>query len=179
MFEHTRRHALFCMYSADQRLKEHREAMAVVSSDGTVFWMPPAIFKSTCPIDIVYFPFDVQTCKLKLGSWTYDGFKLDVFFYDDEEQVPVAVLLCCRCCCCCCCVVRSHSNVSSDAEAAFIHYSNQIKSNVTCQTATWHKINRTMCSRVDGMQFDVRAYRRCSHLANASLEGRCHGNKFQ
>jgi len=74
-------------YSADRRLKEHRDAMAVVSSDGEVFWMPPAIFKSTCSIDIVYFPFDVQTCKLKLGSWTYDGFKLDVFFYDGIEQV--------------------------------------------------------------------------------------------
>ena len=61
--------------------------MAVVSSDGTVFWMPPAIFKSTCPIDIVYFPFDVQECNLKLGSWTYDGFKLDVFFFDGIEEV--------------------------------------------------------------------------------------------
>lgn len=59
--------------------------MAVVSSDGEVFWMPPAIFKSTCPIDIVYFPFDIQTCKLKLGSWTYDGFKLDVFFDGVKE----------------------------------------------------------------------------------------------
>ena len=73
--------------SADHRLKEHRDAMAVVSSDGTVFWMPPAIFKSTCSIDIEYFPFDVQTCHLKLGSWTYDGFKLDVDFIDDNPQV--------------------------------------------------------------------------------------------
>jgi len=75
--------------SADQRLKEHRDAMAVVSSNGEVFWMPPAIFKSTCPIDIVYFPFDVQECKLKLGSWTYDGYKLDVFFYDHVKEVSI------------------------------------------------------------------------------------------
>jgi len=61
--------------------------MAVVSADGNVFWMPPAILKSTCSIDIVYFPFDVQTCTLKLGSWTYDGFKLDVFFIDHAEEV--------------------------------------------------------------------------------------------
>jgi len=61
--------------------------MAVVSSTGEVFWMPPAIFKSSCSIDIVYFPFDIQTCDLKLGSWTYDGFKLDVFFMDDMEEV--------------------------------------------------------------------------------------------
>lgn len=25
-----------------------------------------------------YFPFDEQTCVLKFGSWTYDGFKVGV-----------------------------------------------------------------------------------------------------
>ena len=72
--------------SADTRLKEHREALAVVSSDGNVMWIPPAIFKSTCPIDILEFPFDTQRCTLKFGSWTYDGFKLDVNFYDGREE---------------------------------------------------------------------------------------------
>jgi hypothetical protein len=75
--------------SADTRLREHREAMAVVSSDGSVLWIPMAIFKSTCSIDITHFPFDVQTCNMKFGSWTYDGFKLDVDFYDDLESVDI------------------------------------------------------------------------------------------
>ena len=75
--------------SADDRLKEHREAFAVVSYDGTVLWIPQAIYKSSCVIDITYFPFDIQTCKLKFGSWTYDGFKLDVDFYDDLEEVDL------------------------------------------------------------------------------------------
>ena len=75
--------------SADTRLKEQREAMAVVSSDGSVLWIPMAIYKSTCSIDITHFPFDQQTCHLKFGSWTYDGFKLDLDFYDGLEQVDV------------------------------------------------------------------------------------------
>lgn len=35
--------------------------------------MPPGIFKSTCKIDITWFPFDDQHCDMKFGSWTYDG----------------------------------------------------------------------------------------------------------
>ncbi|XP_050394708.1 neuronal acetylcholine receptor subunit beta-3 isoform X2 [Patella vulgata] len=65
---------------ADTRLEEKREALAVLSSDGTVVWIPQAVFKSSCSIDIRHFPFDVQTCKLKFGSWTYDGSKLDLLF---------------------------------------------------------------------------------------------------
>lgn len=29
------------------------------------------IFKSTCKVDIKWFPFDNQTCTLKFGTWTY------------------------------------------------------------------------------------------------------------
>ena len=68
------------------RLQEYRDAMAVVESDGTVLWIPPALFRSSCSIDITQFPFDVQTCQLKFGSWTYDGFKLDIDFYNNVSQ---------------------------------------------------------------------------------------------
>jgi len=73
-------------HSADMRLKEYRDAMAVIDSEGTVLWIPPALFRSSCSIDITQFPFDVQTCQLKFGSWTYDGFKLDIDFYDNISQ---------------------------------------------------------------------------------------------
>lgn len=49
---------------------------ARVSYTGLVEWQPPAVYKSSCAIDVEYFPYDVQTCVLKLGSWTYDGFKV-------------------------------------------------------------------------------------------------------
>jgi len=76
-------------YSADMRLKEYRDSMAVVENDGTVMWIPPALFRSSCSIDITHFPFDVQTCRLKIGSWTYDGFKLDIDFYDNVSQASI------------------------------------------------------------------------------------------
>jgi hypothetical protein len=60
--------------------------MAVVSSDGSVTWIPPAIYKSTCVIDITHFPFDIQKCKMKFGSWTYDGWKLDVNFLNENQS---------------------------------------------------------------------------------------------
>uniref|UniRef100_T1IUC4 Uncharacterized protein n=1 Tax=Strigamia maritima TaxID=126957 RepID=T1IUC4_STRMM len=51
---------------------------AVLNYDGTVVWKPPAIFKSSCEIDVEYFPFDQQECFMKFGSWTYDGYMIDL-----------------------------------------------------------------------------------------------------
>ncbi|XP_037079305.1 LOW QUALITY PROTEIN: uncharacterized protein LOC119100304, partial [Pollicipes pollicipes] len=51
---------------------------AIIYYDGRVVWHPPAIFKSYCEIDVRYFPFDQQQCFMKFGSWTYDGFQIDL-----------------------------------------------------------------------------------------------------
>ncbi|XP_038059455.1 neuronal acetylcholine receptor subunit alpha-6-like [Patiria miniata] len=51
---------------------------ATVKHDGTVYWNPPVIFRSSCLIDISYFPFDEQRCTMKFGSWTYDASQLDI-----------------------------------------------------------------------------------------------------
>ncbi len=64
--------------------------MCVVSSDGTVLYIAVARTKSTCTVDIRLFPFDTQYCHLKFGSWTYDGFKVDLDFYDGLEEVDVS-----------------------------------------------------------------------------------------
>ncbi|XP_032220714.2 neuronal acetylcholine receptor subunit alpha-10 isoform X2 [Nematostella vectensis] len=50
----------------------------VVRSDGTVLWMVPTVIKSSCVIDVKYFPFDQQLCKIIFGSWHYDVSKLDL-----------------------------------------------------------------------------------------------------
>ncbi|CAD5118370.1 DgyrCDS7081 [Dimorphilus gyrociliatus] len=74
---------------ADTRLREHRDAFVVVSSTGGILWIPPAIYKSSCVIDITYFPFDRQTCWMKFGSWTYDGWKLNISFYSDLDEIDL------------------------------------------------------------------------------------------
>lgn len=47
-----------------------------------VFWEPPAIYKSSCEINVEYFPYDEQTCFMKFGSWTYNGAQVDLRHLD-------------------------------------------------------------------------------------------------
>lgn len=45
------------------------------------------IFKSSCSIDVKYFPFDVQNCTMDFASWAYDGFQLDIQNDADEGDL--------------------------------------------------------------------------------------------
>ena len=47
-------------------------------SNGTSSWGNPMMFKSLCGIKVKYFPFDIQLCKLKFGSWMYDARTLNI-----------------------------------------------------------------------------------------------------
>uniref|UniRef100_H3C1U5 Cholinergic receptor, nicotinic, alpha 1 (muscle) n=1 Tax=Tetraodon nigroviridis TaxID=99883 RepID=H3C1U5_TETNG len=49
------------------------ETKVLLEHTGKIIWNPPAIFKSYCEIIVLHFPFDVQNCSMKLGTWTYDG----------------------------------------------------------------------------------------------------------
>lgn len=62
--------------SADGEYVVTTMTKAILNYTGKVTWTPPAIFKSSCEIDVRYFPFDQQTCFMKFGSWTYDGFQV-------------------------------------------------------------------------------------------------------
>ncbi|XP_036399779.1 neuronal acetylcholine receptor subunit alpha-7-like [Megalops cyprinoides] len=64
--------------SADERFDATFHTNVLVNSSGSCQYLPPGIFKSTCYIDVRWFPFDVQRCDLKFGSWTYGGWSLDL-----------------------------------------------------------------------------------------------------
>ncbi|XP_003505206.1 neuronal acetylcholine receptor subunit alpha-2 [Cricetulus griseus] len=64
--------------NADGEFAVTHMTKAHVFFTGTVHWVPPAIYKSSCSIDVTFFPFDQQNCKMKFGSWTYDKAKIDL-----------------------------------------------------------------------------------------------------
>ena len=64
----------FINFSADGNYEVTIMTKAVLHYSGKVMWNPPAIYKSSCEIDVEFFPFDEQKCFMKFGSWTYDGY---------------------------------------------------------------------------------------------------------
>ncbi|CAJ0603446.1 unnamed protein product [Cylicocyclus nassatus] len=61
-------------------------------------FMYPALYRTSCMLDIRYFPYDQQECKLTISSWTssksdidytaeYDGVNLDNFILNEEWVV--------------------------------------------------------------------------------------------
>ncbi|KAL3970551.1 kinesin light chain [Sarotherodon galilaeus] len=63
--------------SADDEFSSSMETNVVLRNDGQVMWDQPAITKSSCSVDVAFFPFDVQQCDLTFGSWTHNGNQMD------------------------------------------------------------------------------------------------------
>ncbi|XP_041448315.1 acetylcholine receptor subunit alpha-type acr-16 isoform X11 [Drosophila obscura] len=70
--------------SADEGFDGTYHTNIVVKHNGSCLYVPPGIFKSTCKIDITWFPFDDQHCEMKFGSWTYDGNQLDLVLNSED-----------------------------------------------------------------------------------------------
>ncbi|KAM4854945.1 neuronal acetylcholine receptor subunit alpha-9 [Thomomys bottae] len=64
---------------ADDESSEPVNTNVVLRYDGLITWDAPAITKSSCVVDVTYFPFDKQQCNLTFGSWTYNGNQVDIF----------------------------------------------------------------------------------------------------
>ena len=59
----------------------------MVHYDGAIFWSPPTRLRSSCKVDITYFPFDRQHCKLKFGSWSYPKLQVDLVALSDTVEL--------------------------------------------------------------------------------------------
>ncbi|XP_038567315.1 neuronal acetylcholine receptor subunit alpha-7-like isoform X5 [Micropterus salmoides] len=64
--------------SAHDKFDATYKTNVLVNSSGFCEYLPPGIFISTCNVDVRWFPFDIQRCELKFGSWTFDGWLLDI-----------------------------------------------------------------------------------------------------
>ena len=79
--------------SADGNFEVTLATKATLFHTGLVEWKPPAIYHSSCEMDVEYFPFDEQTCVMKFGSWTYDGYQVSLLHWSLTLNVPCSRLM--------------------------------------------------------------------------------------
>ncbi|KAM5274078.1 acetylcholine receptor subunit epsilon isoform 2-T2 [Ctenodactylus gundi] len=61
------------------------DANVLVYEGGSVTWLPPAIYRSTCAVEVTYFPFDWQNCSLIFRSQTYSAEEVQFIFAVDDD----------------------------------------------------------------------------------------------
>lgn len=52
--------------------------MPLIWSGGAALWVPPCHISAYCNMTLEEHPLGEQICKLKFGSWVYDGLIMDV-----------------------------------------------------------------------------------------------------
>ncbi|XP_071949198.1 neuronal acetylcholine receptor subunit alpha-9-like isoform X2 [Antedon mediterranea] len=65
-------------YESANQADQHfmKDELAKIYYDGKVMWGAPIIFKGYCLVQVKYFPFDKQECKMKFGPWQHSGHEL-------------------------------------------------------------------------------------------------------
>ncbi|XP_060585218.1 acetylcholine receptor subunit alpha-like 1 isoform X3 [Ruditapes philippinarum] len=63
---------------------ETMDTLAIVFNNGQVFYSPKARIRTRCTMDMMKFPYDEQTCSIKFGSYTYDGYKINLTMYHEN-----------------------------------------------------------------------------------------------
>ncbi|KAM3864869.1 LOW QUALITY PROTEIN: neuronal acetylcholine receptor subunit alpha-9-I [Diretmus argenteus] len=72
---------------ADEESSGPADTNVVLRYNGEIIWDSPAITKSSCVVDVSYFPFDWQQCNLTFGSWTYNGNQVDIIMGMDSGDL--------------------------------------------------------------------------------------------
>lgn len=80
-------------------MEEDMNALALVRSDGSVMWIPPAVLRVRCV------PFETEEategeetqedydwlCNFMFGSWVYNSDQIDLRFFDDAQEVDTTM----------------------------------------------------------------------------------------
>ena len=78
------------LYNSRERrlLSSELTDRVVLERSGRMVWVPPNLLTAACSLDTTWFPFDEQRCDFKFGSWTYNGFKLDLQLVRERVRCP-------------------------------------------------------------------------------------------
>ncbi|XP_034101654.1 neuronal acetylcholine receptor subunit alpha-2 [Drosophila albomicans] len=57
----------------------------ILSSDGSVLWVTPAVYTAYCSLNMRNWPYDEQTCKLKIGTWSMNH--IDAVYNKENHEL--------------------------------------------------------------------------------------------
>ncbi|XP_060531973.1 acetylcholine receptor subunit alpha-type acr-16-like [Cylas formicarius] len=84
---------IFLYNSATSTPLSHYNTHCIVYDNGEVLWVPPVQFSVLCNLNLKYWPFDTQECKMKFGSWTYNGDQIDIDLMNNKTEVELAFII--------------------------------------------------------------------------------------
>ncbi|XP_073828377.1 neuronal acetylcholine receptor subunit alpha-2-like [Musca autumnalis] len=67
------------------------DTQTMLSYDGSFLWVPPVVYTAYCNLNLKMWPYDQQTCKLKVGTWTLTS--IDPKFLDYKESIDYKDLI--------------------------------------------------------------------------------------
>ena len=60
------------------------ETQVILSSKGSLVWVPAVVYTSYCHLNLQLWPYDTQECKLKIGTWSMTMIDTDYMDFNDS-----------------------------------------------------------------------------------------------
>lgn len=78
---------IYLYNTAEMPLSNLDTSNAIVYHTGDVIWSRPGMITSSCIFDLSDFPYDIQDCYFKFGSWSYHGFLMNLTIHPSEVDI--------------------------------------------------------------------------------------------
>ena len=78
---------IYLYNTAELPMEQLKNSRVIVYSSGDIIWSRPGLLKSTCKFDLSYYPFDIQKCHMRFGSWVYSGTDLDLQIHKSKMDM--------------------------------------------------------------------------------------------